>query len=287
METVYGDVLFVINFSMDFLALYIAGRLVHLKMGTVRMLTAATVGGIYGVGALALGLSGVPEILATVFSGAVICFIAHYHGNTKRFIAVFALFFGVSIFMGGAMTLLYSKLGRYRSYIQMGGDVYTVFDDIPILVFILIAAVSFLLSWILGKLFASKKTGKVCDLSVTVKGREYSLTCLVDSGNLLTEPISGTPIIFLSDGMTSSLPEEIVSALRGETENLDYDVLKSIRFVPASSVTGTRMMTALVPERLYVKIGKEDYEPKKAYLALGEESSFGGYDGLIPDCLCV
>ena len=287
METVYGDVLFVINFSMDFLALYIAGRLMHLKMGTVRMLTAATVGGIYGVGALALGLSGVPEILATFFSGAAICFIAHYHGNVKRFFTVFALFFGVSVFMGGTMTLLYSKLGRYRSYIQMGGDVYTVFDDIPIFVFVLIAAVSVFLSWIIGKLFASKKNLRVCDLSVTVGGRDYDLTCLVDSGNLLTEPISGTPIIFLSDGFSSSLPNEIVSALHGETDNLDYALLKAIRFVPASTVTGSQMMIALVPERLYIKIGKKDFEPKKAYLAIGKEESFGGYDGLIPGCLCA
>ena len=32
MEYIYGDVLFVINFCMDFLSLYISGKLMHMKI---------------------------------------------------------------------------------------------------------------------------------------------------------------------------------------------------------------------------------------------------------------
>ena len=60
MEYIYGDVLFVINFCMDFLSLYISGKLMHMKMSRLRLIIAATIGGIYGVVAVAY-LSGFAE----------------------------------------------------------------------------------------------------------------------------------------------------------------------------------------------------------------------------------
>ena len=47
-EYIYGDVLFIINFSMDFIALFICGKIMHFKMSFWRMALAATLGGVYG-----------------------------------------------------------------------------------------------------------------------------------------------------------------------------------------------------------------------------------------------
>ena len=41
-EYIYGDVLFVINFSMDFIALFICGKIMHFRMNFWRMALAAT-----------------------------------------------------------------------------------------------------------------------------------------------------------------------------------------------------------------------------------------------------
>ena len=48
-EEIYADVLFIINFSMDFLSLYIVGRLMHFKMEARRVIFGASVGALYGV----------------------------------------------------------------------------------------------------------------------------------------------------------------------------------------------------------------------------------------------
>ncbi|MBQ8404697.1 MAG: sigma-E processing peptidase SpoIIGA, partial [Clostridia bacterium] len=50
-EYIYGDVLFIINFSMDFIALFICGKIMHFRMNPWRMALAATLGGVYGVAA--------------------------------------------------------------------------------------------------------------------------------------------------------------------------------------------------------------------------------------------
>ena len=65
-EEIYGDVLFLINFSMDFLSLFITGKIMHLKMNKWRLLASATVGGVYGVASLFFPFDGVLLVLANV-----------------------------------------------------------------------------------------------------------------------------------------------------------------------------------------------------------------------------
>ena len=287
LEYIYGDVLFVINFSMDFLALYIAGKLMNMKMSRLRLITAATLGGIYGVVAVAY-LSGFAEKALSVLSGIAVCATAHYHKNIKRFVSVFALFFGVSLFMGGAMTFIYSNLGKYKNYIQAGGAIYTVLDDIPIYVFAAIAAVSVLLSWITGKLFSRKKLSAACEAIVDFDGRKSEIRCLVDSGNLLCDPISGTPVIFISEEEAKIIPNELREAANGKTEGLDFDVIRKIRFIPASTVAGRKMIVAVVPDSVYIKCSDGEYAEKKAYICIdSEKNDFGGYGAIVPLSLCT
>ena len=54
--TVYADILFVINFSMDFLILYITGRLLHEKNIPRKLIFAAAAGGVYSVLVLIFGM---------------------------------------------------------------------------------------------------------------------------------------------------------------------------------------------------------------------------------------
>lgn len=287
MEYIYGDVLFVINFSMDFLALYMAGKLMNMKMSRLRLIIAATLGGIYGVVAVAY-LSGFAEKAASFLFGAVVCATAHYHGNKKRFLSVFALFFGISLFMGGAMTFIYSNLGKYKNYIRAGGDIYTVLDDIPLYVFAAAAAASVLLSWITGRLFARKKLSPVCEAIVDFGGNKSELHCLVDSGNLLTDPISGTPVIFISEKEAGIIPEKLRDAASGKTYLPDLDAMRKIRFIPASTVAGSKMAVAVVPDGVYIKYTDGEYAEKKAYICIdSEKNDFGGYGAIVPLSLCT
>ena len=286
MEYIYGDVLFVINFCMDFLSLYISGKLMHMKMSRLRLIIAATIGGIYGVVAVAY-LSGIAEKAASLLLGIVVCMTAHYHKNIRRFAAVFALFFGVSLFMGGAMTFIYSNLGKYKNYIQVGGAIYTVLDDIPLYVFAIIAAASVLLSWIVGRIFSRKKHTAVCEAIVDFGGKRSEIRCMVDSGNLLCDPISGTPVMFISEKEKDIIPKALHEALDGKTDGLDFDIIRKLRFIPASTVAGSRVVVAAVPDTVYIKAGGTDYEAKKVYISVDRDGNdFGGYSGIVPLSLC-
>ena len=271
---------------MDFRSLYISGKLMHMKMSRLRLIIAATTGGIYGVVAVAY-LSGIAEKAASLLLGIIVCMIAHYHKNIKRFAAVFALFFGVSLFMGGAMTFIYSNLGKYKNYIQVGGAIYTVLDDIPLYVFAIIAVASVLLSWIVGRIFSRKKHTAVCEAIVDFGGKRSEIRCMVDSGNLLCDPISGTPVMFISEKEKDIIPNALPEALDGKTDGLDFDIIRKLRFIPASTVAGSRVVVAAVPDTVYIKAGGTDYEAKKVYISVDRDGNdFGGYSGMVPLSLC-
>jgi hypothetical protein len=180
-EYIYGDVLFVINFSMDFIALFICGKIMHFKMNFWRMALAATIGGVYGVASLFFELGTAGDILVDVLMAMALCFVAHYHGSTLKTFGVTALFAAVSMLMGGAMTALYSKIGKYQAYIQIGGTVHTVFGDISFGVFAVIAVVSAVLTYVLQKLINRKTGAKVCTIRVTFEEGVYVFSAFVDT----------------------------------------------------------------------------------------------------------
>ena len=53
-QVIYGDTLFLVNSSMDFLALFLTCRILYRRLRVLPMVFAAVLGGIYGVAALFL-----------------------------------------------------------------------------------------------------------------------------------------------------------------------------------------------------------------------------------------
>ena len=51
-RVVYADLLFLVDFSMDFLCFFITARLLHRRFFFVRSILAAAIGGVYSVLAL-------------------------------------------------------------------------------------------------------------------------------------------------------------------------------------------------------------------------------------------
>ena len=126
-EEIYGDVLFLINFSMDFLSLYIAGKIMHFKMSAWRVILGASVGAVYGVCSLLFDLGALFNNVITVLVMVMMCAIAFRFGSFRNFAATAALFCGISMLIGGIMTAAFTKLGKYQTYIEIGGSIHTIY----------------------------------------------------------------------------------------------------------------------------------------------------------------
>ena len=283
MQTVYVDLYFFINFSMDFLCLYLTSKLLSQPFSLLRIALAATLGGLYADLSLFLSFGGVWGILFDILSLILICAVAFGKiKNIGRLPLCTVVFVAVSAALGGIMTALYYLFNRTGIFDFMrGGDG----DGISVWLFALLAAVSAVLTLVGGRGAAKKMSASDVELEITVGGKTVSLRGMTDSGNLLREPVSGKPCI-VADArkLRRIIPQELrdrehilsrLSTLRGDTG-------RRIVLIPAVGATGESMLVGLRAERVLIK---QDGRVKDAdaIIALSELE----VDALVPSCLLI
>ena len=277
-EYVYGDVLFIINFSMDFLCLFIAGRLTKTKLKTWRVALGAALGSVYGVVSLLYSLPTVIETVVEIAAAFVVCSVGIGSGGLYKRVLQTAVFYAVSVMLGGVMTLIYSKLGKYAVYMETGGSIATALGDVPLWVFLACAAASALLTKLFAVLLKNRSRAKTCELSLSFDGKTHELTGFIDSGNVVADPISGTPVIFLSSRYRGVVPCLDVS---DGADVLRANLTRGLRAIPVSTEGGSGVIFAVKADRCYVRTGGE-YESRNALVAVGKEEYYCDCDALVP-----
>ena len=111
-QDVYIDLLFLINFSMDYLCLYICAKVLRKKQKLLRMMLAAAIGGVYSVISLFFIFSAPVNLICDALFCLVISAIAFAERRrlvSSTLICGF-LFVGISMMTGGAMTAIFNLL---------------------------------------------------------------------------------------------------------------------------------------------------------------------------------
>ena len=102
-QVVYGDVLFIINFSMDFLSLYVTAKFIHLRLRFVPTIAAAAIGAVYGVASVILDGN---ELISYFISAAVSILMCYIALGKHLLLRHTLIFYAVSLGLGGCMTAL-------------------------------------------------------------------------------------------------------------------------------------------------------------------------------------
>jgi len=212
--TVYADVLALINFSMDFVALKITSSILRLKPGLMRSVAGALIGAAYSFAALFMGLHGYLQILTDVAAALIICFAVYGTSDVFRWLSASGTFFAVGFIMGGAMTALYSRAGGFSEYLSEGGNIMIAEGAVDGKTFALLCVLSAAATAVTGKVITCVRRKKCRTLVVECCGKSASLYCVCDSGNLATEPLSGLPVIFVGESAAGFLPRGVMRYLK-------------------------------------------------------------------------
>ena len=102
---------------------------------------------------------------------------------------------------------------------------------------------------------------------ITIKDKKFILKGLCDSGNLLTEPLTGKCVILVSE-----------KTLIGSLINNESDLKK--RYIPYHGVEKEGILKGIIPQKILVNECE-----KSAIIAPIENKSFEGYDALVPSSL--
>ena len=253
---VYADLLFLINFSMDYLCLYICARILRRKMNLLKMILAAAIGGIYSIISLIINLNGLFSFTLDVFVCIIMCFIVFAEKNrrTSSTLACSFLYVGISMMTGGTMTAIFNLLNRLDLPIDAIGE-----DGISPYLFLILAIISGIITLCGGNFLSRKSTISTCTLTIRIKQNEAIFKALCDNGNLARDPLGGKHIIIVDRKILAQIADisffdELASGKTPKT--IPY---RNTRIIPIKTAVGISPLVAISPDKLTV----EAYDSRK------------------------
>ena len=282
-QDVYADLYFFINTSMNLLCLMITALLLHRRVNRIRAILAATLGALYAVAALILGAGGILGVLADAAVGMLMCVVTFAARGTSpwQLLKCGGVQILTSVLLGGIMTALYAGLNRLELPLEIFQG-----DGLSVWMFALLSAVAGLATVRGGRFLGFSGRTKSVTVRAHVAGASLTLRAMVDSGNLLRDPVSGKSVIVADRSVVLKvLPQALSRALEGNdvTKWLhDPAYARTIRLIPTSTATKSALLPALVPQSLQICDGKSTYAADYliAIADLGERA--GGFDAVIP-----
>ena len=275
-QEVYADLYILVNSGMDLLCMMITAALTHRKILRRRAILGAILGGGYALAALLMGLGGVLGVCLDVAAALLMCIVVFGVGGQKiaGVMKITAVYLLTSFFLGGVMTALYAWLNRLDLPLEALGE-----DGISVWLFAVLASVSGFLTARGGMFFGLARKTKSVTVEVVWMGQSIVLRAMVDSGNLLRDPLSGRSVIVADQKkLASFLPKKFPKT--GELCE-DYELAKRLRIIPTRTATGESFLTAIIPDRLTVVENGERRESDYLIAPADLGGAAKGFDALI------
>ncbi|MBQ4325102.1 MAG: sigma-E processing peptidase SpoIIGA [Clostridia bacterium] len=267
MTTVYVDVLFLINLSLDYMTLFLTGRLLHRKMTRLRLILVSVLLSLYSLWGLLICASYALLLVSACLSLLLGCGICYQERRWQSLFKSTLVAFGIGGALAGAILALYGVLLRVVPFVKEGNG-----GGIKVVVFTLLAGVSAILIYIGNRLVSDVRGTETVTLTVRLGGRTAEFRLLVDSGNLVRDPISGRRVIFLDAHAAKR-------RLGGQVMQSDY-LVASRHYLPITTEGGKHLAVAYLPE--VILLGKTKID---ALVAISQAGTIRDYEGIFPAAL--
>lgn len=281
MTVVYIDALFLLNLIVNYLLLLAAAKLAGEPLRRLRLAAGAALGGLYAAAIFFPGMGFLTHPLCKL--GAAVLMLLTGFGGSRRLLRVTLVFFGLSCAFGGGIFAI-GLLGG-RGLTLRNGVLYSVMD---LRILLLSAAVCYAVLTLVFRRTARHGRREVLPAVLTLEGRRVAVNALVDTGNTLTDPVTGRPVMVAEGSLLSPLlPGERIldeKALRdpvGTLERLSRGERgRRFRLLPYQAV-GVECGMLLALRLDDARVGAEDYGGILVALSPNPVSDGGGYSALI------
>ena len=287
-QTVYGDLLFFVNFCMDFQCLFLTARLLHRPFPVLRSVLSSALGALYACAALFLQTSGAAAFVADCAVCFLMCVIAFAAKRVefRRLLAPFGVYFIVSFAVGCVMSGIASLLSHIEAPMGTQGA------ELSSGAFFLLALLGGALTFFWGRLTQRRAKGKRVELKLSFEGKTLSFVCMVDTANLLRDPVGGKPVVLLDRKAAQGLfPKELLHIAehhdQSKLSNLSLDLARRVRLIPASAATGNGLLLAIAPDRAVLDTGKGAFEIDVLIAPVALFTDGNDYKALLPAELII
>ena len=278
--TIYLDVIFLENIVINYIILYVTGIISKVQIKQNRLFLGALIGAIYSVIYYLFKLKIYSSFIVKIFLSIVIIYVAFNSNNFKDLLKKVLLFYLTSFVFGGAAIAIIYMVNSQNITIQNGVLVgsYTLKT---VLIGIVVAYFTIIFAFKIIKTKISKKD-LTCEIEVTLNNKKIRTIALIDTGNMLKEPITNLPVIVMEHTLLYDFfPKEILNnseeILGGDfskiPENIIEEYSSRLKVIPYSSLGKQNgMLLGVKGENLIVYLKEEMRQLDKVIIAIYNKS---------------
>ena len=288
--TIYVDIVLLENFCMNYIILFGTAYIIKIKVKHLRILASSIIGAIYAI----LAYSGIFKLYENIFVKIIlsICmvYVAYNPKNIKGIIKELIVFYLVSFTLGGCAFALLYIVKPQDIFIKDGVFIGTY----PIKIVLLGGVVGFTITYISFKVVKNRmnKSELIYEIYIRLEEKELKLKVMLDTGNMLKDPISNSPVALIDKTkLYELLPKEILDnskeMLGGEFKNqdeIDYKYKSRLRIIPFTSVGKQNgMLLGIKADEIRIITDVEEIINEKAIIGIYDRkfSKTDKYCGLI------
>lgn len=266
-QTVYADVLLALNFFINYFLLLSVGRIMRIPISRTRICLGASFGAICSLTLFLPRMNIVLEGMLKILISSVMILIAFRIRKRRSFGKLLFVTCAVTFGFGGAMLALWLTVAPKGMYYRNGTVYFSMSPTFVIFVTVICYSIITLAGKICRRL--ELNTGE-CSAVIRNEGSTCSLRLMYDTGNLLTEPFSGLPVIV---ACRKALAGVIPKGFPTDQENCN------MRVIPYSALGGEGLLCAFRPLSVEVDSGRRK-SLIECYVAVSDKLD-SEFDGVI------
>ena len=230
---IYVDIVFLENIIINYIIILSTAIISKSKIKHFNIFLASSVGGAFAIANYLLDFSLKENVLIKILLSILIVLIAFQANDLYKLFKQLVFFYLVSFTYGGIAFMLLFFISPKNRFKGMN----------PIRITVLASVLGVIIIMIISKLLRDRlmKKEMLCDLEIFYNGKSRKIKSMIDTGNLLKEPITMADVIIVEkDSLNGIISENILdnigSIIDGKWIEAECVCSYKIKIIPFSSL---------------------------------------------------
>jgi stage II sporulation protein GA (sporulation sigma-E factor processing peptidase) len=249
--TVYVDVLIVVGFIVNWFLLTATGKIIHKPLRRLRVAAAAFAGSLSSLIIFMPELSSTALLIVRVLTAVIMVIAAFDFAGFRDIYQTSLLFFfisfifagveyGVSVILGGGNALWHNSV---------------LYVDISLGVLVIATLISYASLRLLRRFLDGDRADVSYTVTIEAVGGRRDITAKIDTGNMLTDTLTGKPIIICGRSQLSGIIDDntLISMLECNYITETVPPPPGWKLIPFSTVNSNGLLPAFSPVSVSIK----------------------------------
>ena len=286
--TLYIDLILLENIIMNYIIILASGMICRVNIKHIKIFLASLLGAIYAVFIYVIDLEIYTNQITKFIVSIAMVYIGLNSTTVKVMLKQLLIFYLTSFCFGGASYYLLHNINP-NLILSIDGVLVGTY---PIKIAILGAILGFFIINISFKIIKNKITKKdmIYDVEILYKEKNSNIKAILDTGNLLTDPITNVPVLIVeAEKLKNIIPENILNSIEkiiynSSFDNIDEDIKTRCSIIPFSSIgKNNGIIIGFRPDYIKIYTGEGVEIRKKVIVGIYNNKIVrnGIYSGLI------